>query len=128
MDRRAFIGRVVGGLLAAPLAAEAQQAGKVLRIGILGTTPPALAVSFHAFQKGLQELGYLEGRHVHLDFRWPDGERAGYPALAAQLVKDRFDVILTISAGAAIAAKRATDNRSYCLLRTWGRSRTAWDS
>jgi putative ABC transport system substrate-binding protein len=109
MDRRTFIGRVMGGLLAAPLAAKAQQGGKVSRIGVLGTTPPAAAVNFRAFQKGLQELGYVEGQHVHLDYRWPEGERDGYPTLAAQLVNGKFDVILTISTGAALAAKGATD-------------------
>jgi putative tryptophan/tyrosine transport system substrate-binding protein len=96
-------------LLAAPLVAEAQEAGKVPRIGVLGTSPPAAAVSFEAFRKGLQELGYVEGQHVHIDYRWPEGEREGYPALAAQLVQGRFDVIVTISGGAARAAKRATD-------------------
>jgi putative ABC transport system substrate-binding protein len=109
MDRRAFLGTLTSGFLAAPLAAEAQQAGKVSRIGVLGTSPPAAAVNFQAFRKGLQELGYMEGQHVHLDYRWPEGERESYPALAAQLVQGRFDVILTISAGAARAAKRATD-------------------
>jgi len=109
MDRRTFIVCAMGGLLAAPLAAKSQQAGKVSRIGVLGTTAPALAVTFHAFQKGLQELGYVEGQHVHLDYRWPESERTGYPALAAQLAKGGFDVIVTISVGAAIAAKAATD-------------------
>jgi putative tryptophan/tyrosine transport system substrate-binding protein len=52
----------------------------------------------------------MEGQHVHLDYRWPEGERESYLALAAQLVQGRFDVILTISAGAARAAKRATDS------------------
>jgi putative ABC transport system substrate-binding protein len=51
----------------------------------------------------------VEGQHVHLDYRWPEGERESYPALAAQLVQGRLDVILTIGAGAARAAKRATD-------------------
>ena len=110
MERRTFLAGTGAVLFAAPLAAEAQQAGKVSRIGVLGTSPPATAVSFQAFRKGLQELGYVEGQHVHLDYRWPEGEREGYPALAAQLVQGKFDVILTIGAGAARAAKRATDN------------------
>jgi putative tryptophan/tyrosine transport system substrate-binding protein len=100
---------VLLALVVGPLAAEAQPAGKVSRIGVLGTSPPVAAVNFQAFRKGLQELGYVEGQHVHLDYRWPEGRREGYPALAAQLAQIRFDVILTISADAARAAKRATD-------------------
>ena len=134
MNRRAFVAGTGAVLLAAPLAAEAQPAGKppriglltssvvhaknvaeaqpaekVWRIGVLGTNPPTAALSFQAFRKALQELGYVEGQHVHIDFRWPEGERGGNPALAAQLVQGRPDVILTISAGAARAAKEATD-------------------
>ena len=109
MDRRTFVGTLTLGLVAVPLPAEAQQTGKVWRIGVLGTSPPVAAVSFEAFRKGLQELGYVEGQHVHLDYRWPEGEREGYPALTAQLVQSKVDVILTISAGAARAAKRATN-------------------
>ena len=109
MDRRTFVSTIGLGLVTAPLGAEAQQAGKVSRIGVLGTSPPAAAVSFQAFRKGLQELGYVEGQHVHLDYRWPEGGREGYPALAAQLVQSKVEVILTISADPTRAAKRATD-------------------
>jgi putative ABC transport system substrate-binding protein len=109
MNRRTFLCGLTLGSLTAPFAAEAQQAGKVSRVGVLGTSPPAAAVNFQAFRKGLQELGYVEGQHVHLDYRWPAGEREGYPARAAQLVQSRFDVILTIGTGAARAAKRVTD-------------------
>ena len=108
MNRRTFI-VTAAGLLAAPLVGEAQQKSKASRIGVLGTSPPAAAVSFQAFRNGLQELGYVEGQQILLDYRWPEGERQGYSALAAQLVQGRFDVILTISAGAARAAKQATN-------------------
>ena len=77
MDRRAFLGIVA--LLAAPRAAAAQQGSKVPRIGILGTGPPGTSVSLPAFQKGLQDLGYVEGQHVHLDYRWPESGPEGYP-------------------------------------------------
>jgi putative ABC transport system substrate-binding protein len=109
MDRRAFISGITGGFLAAPLAAGAQQAAKIPRVGVLGTSPPGANELFQAFRKGLQELGYVEGQHIHLDYRWPEGGREGYPALAAQLVQSRFDVILTMSNAPALAAKRATD-------------------
>ena len=78
MDRRAFLGIVA--LLAAPRAAAAQEESKVPRIGILGTAPPGTSVSLQPFQKGLQDLGYVEGQHVHLDYRWPasGSHAAGY--------------------------------------------------
>ena len=116
MDRRAFLGAL--GLLAAPRAAEAQPAGKVPRIGILGTGPPGTSFSLQAFQKGLQDLGYVEGQHVRLDYRWPEGGPEGYPPLALQMVRSRVDVILTISLAPALAAKRATDTLPivFCTL------------
>ena len=67
MDRRTFVGSIGLGLVTVPLGAEAQPAGKVSRIGVLGTTPPAGAVNFQAFRKGLQEFGYVEGQHVRLE-------------------------------------------------------------
>jgi putative ABC transport system substrate-binding protein len=109
MDRRTFISSATGGFFALPLVAEAQPTRKVSRIGVLGTSPPATAPAFQAFRKGLRELGYIEGQHVHLEYRWPEGERDAYPELATQLVESRVDLILTISAGAAHAAKQATD-------------------
>ena len=105
MDRRAFLGIVA--LLAAPRAAAAQQGSKVPRIGILGTGPPGTSVSLPTFQKGLQDLGYVEGQHVHLDYRWPESGPEGYPPLALQMVRSRVDVILTISTAPALAAKFA---------------------
>jgi putative ABC transport system substrate-binding protein len=109
MDRRTFVSGVSVSFLVAPHAVEAQRPKKIPRIGVLGTTPPAAAVGLQALRKGLQELGYVEGRDVRVEYRWPQGERDSFPSLAAQMVKERFDAILTISADAARAAKRATD-------------------
>ena len=81
MDRRRFLLTSLAGALAAPLAAEAQQAAKIPQIGVLGTNPPTAGESFQAFRKGLQKLGYVEGQHVHFDYRWPEGGPEGYPAL-----------------------------------------------
>jgi putative tryptophan/tyrosine transport system substrate-binding protein len=110
VNGRTFL-RALGvvSLAAAPLAGEAQQAQKVPRIGVLGTSPTGVGEVFPAFRKGLQELGYVEGQHVHLDYRGPKGGPEGYPILAAQLVQSRSDVILAISGPAALAAKQATD-------------------
>jgi putative tryptophan/tyrosine transport system substrate-binding protein len=68
MDRRRFLLTSLAGALAAPLAAAAQ-AGKVWRVGILSMAPSAETPMFEAFRKALQELGYVEGKNILLDFR-----------------------------------------------------------
>jgi putative tryptophan/tyrosine transport system substrate-binding protein len=106
--RRAFIGTLAGGLLAAPLAAEAQQAAKVARIGYLS---PSLATSPHlreAFRQGLRDLGYVEGRNLVIEYRGAEGKPERLPALAAELVALKVDVIVVTSTPAALAAKQAT--------------------
>src|SRR5437879_3082661 len=70
MERRTFMALVSGGLLAAPLAAEAEQAGKVWRIGVLGAgVNPRSAPFYVAFEQRLRELGYVEGQNLTIDFR-----------------------------------------------------------
>ncbi len=97
-------------LLAAPLAAEAQQAAKVTRIGYLSTN---LAASPHlpeAFRQGLRDLGYVEGRNLVIEYRDAEGKVERLPALAAELVALKVDVIVTDggSTVAPLAAKQAT--------------------
>jgi len=106
--RREFIGTLAGGLLAAPPAAEAQQAAKVARIGFLALN---LAASPHlpeAFRQGLRDLGYVEGRNVVIEYRSAEGKRERLPALAAELVALKVDVIVAGNTPAALAAKQAT--------------------
>ena len=92
-------------LLAAPLAAEAQQAGKVYRIGFLRAgEPPKSWVD--EFREGLRELGYIEGQNVRIEFRI--GSLDELPRLADELVRSKVDVILASSSSAGIAAKTAT--------------------
>jgi putative ABC transport system substrate-binding protein len=106
VDRRAFIGTLAGGLLAAPLAAEAQQApGKVPRVGVLWPNPPA---TFDWFRQGLSDLGYVEGRNITFEYRWAEGKLGQLPELAAELVRLKVDVIVTLAPPAAQAAKNAT--------------------
>jgi len=107
MDRRTFIGVVAGGLLAAPLAAEAQQAGKVYRIGFLSQGQPPKAL-LEALQQGLRERGYAEGRNLVWEFRSTDGSLDQLPQFAEDLVRLKVDVILARSSSGAMAAKRAT--------------------
>src|SRR2546430_15365588 len=94
---------------AAPFAAEAQQAAKVARIGYL---PPTLAASPHqneAFRQGLRDLGYVEGRNLAIEYRDAEGKAERLPALAAELVALKVDVIVTGGGTpTALAAKQAT--------------------
>jgi putative tryptophan/tyrosine transport system substrate-binding protein len=109
VDRRAFFSTLAGGLLAAPLAADAQTAGKVYRIGVLEPTSMALnAANLEAFRQGLRELGYVEGRNMTIEYRSADGRSERFPDLAAELVRLKVDVILTRGTPAVIAAKNAT--------------------
>jgi putative ABC transport system substrate-binding protein len=106
IDRRAFISSVSLGLLAAPLAAEAQQAGKVPRIGYLALNPTPHFQE--AFRQGLRDLGYVEGRNLVIEDRDAEGKRERLPALAAELVALKVDVIVASGTPAALATKQAT--------------------
>src|SRR5713101_3954921 len=107
MERRRFIEVIAGGLLALPLAAEAQPAAKIARIGYLATnilaaSPPHL---HEAFRQGLRDLGYVEGRNVVIEYRDAEGKSERLPALAAELVALKVDVIFTGGTPQALAAK-----------------------
>jgi putative ABC transport system substrate-binding protein len=108
MERRTFMAMLAGGLLAAPLAAEAQQAAKIARIGYLGTNPAAIPHLQEAFRQGLRDLGYVEGRNLVIEYRSAEGKLERLPALAAELVALKVDVIVAASTAAALAAKHAT--------------------
>ena len=113
MERRTFLTMAAGGLLAAPLAAEARPEGKVWRIGMLwfGSSIEELPVRvrFDAFQQGLREQGYMEGRNVAFEHRYARGKYERLPDLAAELVRLKVDVIVTPgNPPATLAAKQAT--------------------
>ncbi len=109
MDRRTFIGAVAAVLFAAPVAARAQQPGKVYRIGILETIPAAQnAANLDALRKGLRELGYVEGRNLIIEYRSADGRAERFPELASELVRLKVDLIVSRGTPAARAAKDAT--------------------
>jgi putative ABC transport system substrate-binding protein len=115
VDRRAFIGTLAGGLLAVPLAVEAQQAGKVWRIGVLGyaaTTadmagPVPKNVFVNALLAGLRELGYVYGQDFVTEPRGAEGKPERFTSLVADLIRLRVDVIVGISASLP-ALKQAT--------------------
>jgi len=107
IGRRVFLASLAG-LLGAPLAADAQQAAKVAQIGYLA---PNLAASRHlpeAFRQGLRDLGYGEGRNVVIEYRDAEGKFERLPALAAELVALKVDVIVAGGTPAALAAKQAS--------------------
>ena len=109
MKRREFITLLGAAAAARPLAARAQQPGKVWRVGLLETISPALnTANFDALRKGLQELGYVEGRNLVFDYRSAEGRGERYPELAAELVRRNVDVIVTRGTPAVLAAKNAT--------------------
>jgi putative tryptophan/tyrosine transport system substrate-binding protein len=111
ITRRAFVGALTGGLLAAPLAASAQQAGKVWRIGLLGgysPTSPEGSRAWEAFFQGLRELGYVEGQNILIEGRFYGDRTERLPALAAELVRLKVDVIVAQGPPAPEAAQRAT--------------------
>ena len=109
MDRRTFLGTLVGGL-AAPLAAEAQHAGKVWRIGLLSyaASDSGGVARWKAFREQLRELGYAEGQNVFFESRWGDGQVGPLRGLAAELIDAKVDILVTASSEAALAAKQAT--------------------
>jgi putative ABC transport system substrate-binding protein len=110
MDRRTFLGSVGVAALALPLAARAQPAAKVYRIGILEAVPAASnAANLDALRRGLSELGYVEGRNLVIEYRSADGHAERFPGLAAELVRMKVDLIVTRGTPAAQATKRATE-------------------
>jgi putative ABC transport system substrate-binding protein len=97
-------------MLAAPLVAEGQQAGRVHRIAFLGSTSPSgYASQLDAFRGGLRDLGYVEGQNLVIEFRWAQASNERLPELAAELVRLKPDVLVTHGVPGTLAAKRATD-------------------
>lgn len=101
---------VVVLLLAVPLAAEAQQARSVYRIGLLDYSDPDAVREdwWNAFRQQMRQLGYVEGRNVSFEPRWARGDNDRLSKFAAELVGLKVDLIVTPGANSAIAAKRAT--------------------
>jgi len=108
MDRRSFLSAIAAtSFIAAPGAARAQQSGKVWRIGYLGFgSGPSEFVA--AFREELRGLGYIEGRNLSIDYRWPAGKIDRLPEMAAELVQLNVDIIVTQGTQPVTAAKRAT--------------------
>jgi putative ABC transport system substrate-binding protein len=110
MDRRIFL-TTVAGLLAAPPAVEAQQAGKAYRIGWLRNAPaitPEQKRYGDAIGQGLREQGFVEGQNLVIESRYAEGRAERFAEFAAEAVRNRVDVIFAVGPQAAMAAARAT--------------------
>ena len=99
------------GLLVAPLATEAQQSGRVYRLGYLSTpTRESVEHGLAAFLRTLRELGWIDGQNLIIEYRWAEGNVERLPGLAAELVRNKVDVIVAPAGSAALAAKNATSS------------------
>jgi putative ABC transport system substrate-binding protein len=106
--RRAFV-LGLGGAAAWPLAARAQQAGKLHRIGFLGSaTAAGSAKAVESLRTGLREFGYVEGTNVVIEFRWAEGIYDRLPRLVAELIATNVDVLITHGTPGTRVAKQAT--------------------
>jgi putative ABC transport system substrate-binding protein len=106
----ALVGVFVASLLAAPLAAEAQQVGRVPRIGVLnpGSSTESPAVQREPFERGLRDLGWTPGSNIFIEYRYGEGNATRLAELAAELVRLGVDVIVTRGPVAIRAARQAT--------------------
>jgi putative tryptophan/tyrosine transport system substrate-binding protein len=108
MKRRAFI-TLLGGATAWPLAARAQEPGKLPTIGFLGASSAVAASrNVSAFLQGMHALGYINGRDFEIEYRWAEGYQERSPTLAEELVRLKVDLILTGVVQAAVASRDAT--------------------
>ena len=105
MKRRHFM-ILMGGALAAPVVARAQQAKRIARVGLF--LPPPRNLEVDAFLAGLRDLGWVEGENVHVEYRDADGDDSRLPALAAELVALDVDVLVTATFPGILAARQAT--------------------
>jgi putative tryptophan/tyrosine transport system substrate-binding protein len=109
MRRREFVIGVAGAAAAWPLATRAQQGGKIYRIGILEQIPAERnAANLAGLRKGLQDLGYIEGRNLVIEYRSADGRADRFPDLASELVRLEVDLIVTRGTPATQAVQNAT--------------------
>ena len=96
-------------LLALSVPVEAQQTGKVARVGFLGNSTAALEANLIGpFREGLRDLGYVEGKNIVIEWRWAEGKYERFPSLIAELIASKVDLIVTAGTPASLAVKKAT--------------------
>ena len=113
MSRRIFVFRflLITVLMFSVVAAQAQELKKVPRIGFLGNSTAALEANLVGpFRDGLRDLGYVEGRNIAIEYRWAEGKYERFPALIAELIASKVDLIVTAGTPASLAVKKATSS------------------
>jgi putative ABC transport system substrate-binding protein len=109
LNRRRFITGATLGFLAPPLAAQAQPAGKMARIAVLGATRPEDLPQWEGLRQGLRERGYVEGQNIAIDYRWAQGRFERLPVLAAELAGLKPAVMVAFVTQSSVAARNATN-------------------
>ncbi len=108
MKRRKFL-TLLGAATAWPLAARAQQTGKMSRVGYLGSSSPSLEPHYiEAFRQKLRDLGHVDGENIVIEYRWAEGQDDRLPNLATELVRLMPDIIVTTGTPSTLAAMQAT--------------------
>jgi putative ABC transport system substrate-binding protein len=117
---RKLIGLALGALLVAfYLPAEAQQAGKIFRIGFLdNSTAAGIAVFLEAFRQELSKLGWIEGKNITIEYRFAEQKNERLPELAAELVRLKVDLIVTSGGPTPVAAKKATTTLPIVMINS----------
>ena len=108
VNRRRFLGVLTGSLLAAPPAAEAQQASKIPRVGVLLFSTPETDPFLRFFHAGLRDLGHIEGKTIALEYRYAEGKPERLPDLARDLVGTKPNVIFALGGDVAPSVRTAT--------------------
>src|SRR5215470_4765166 len=109
MNTKIIIYLATAALLSNASFAEAQQTGKVFRIGFLdGSNASGMAVLVEAFRQELNKLGWIEGKNITIEYRYAEGKNERLPELATDLVRLKVDLIVVTSGPPALAAKGAT--------------------
>ena len=108
MRRREFITLIVGATATWPMRTTAQQTGKLPTIGFLGASASGFAPWAAAFAARLRELGWVEGRTIAIEYRWSEGRPERYAEIAAEFVRLKVDVILTVGSAVPIVRQATT--------------------
>jgi putative tryptophan/tyrosine transport system substrate-binding protein len=108
MRRREFITLLGSAAAAWPVAAQAQQPAKLPTIGFLAANPSIESPRVAAFVQRLRELGWIDGRNLSIEYRWAEGRNERYAESAAEFVRLKVDVIVTVATPPTLATKQAT--------------------
>jgi putative ABC transport system substrate-binding protein len=119
MNKKIFLPALCSLLLAPCFTVEAQQTGKIFRIGFLdNSTASGIAVFLEAFQQELSKLGWIEGKNITIEYRFAEQKNERLPGLAAELVRLKVDLIVTSGGTTPSAAKKATINSTIPIVMT----------